>query len=74
MGADAQQGACYFMSNAVPAYVDVELGLLESQILGRYRSIQDPTAQRQYLTNHAAQVHLFRQRIPVRNLDSTAYP
>ena len=71
---DAEQAACYFMSNALPAYLEVELGILEPQILRRYRSIETALAQRQYLTNHAAQVHLFRQRIPVRNLDFTAYP
>jgi type II secretory pathway pseudopilin PulG len=72
--ADPIQGECYFMSNALPAYVEVELGILEPQVLRRYRSIESPAAQLAYLTNHAAQVHLFRQRIPVRNLDSTAYP
>jgi hypothetical protein len=71
---DSQQAACYFMSNAVPGYVEVELGILEPQILRRYRAIETPVAQRQYLTNHAAQVHLFRQHVPVRNVDFTAYP
>jgi hypothetical protein len=26
-----------------------------------------------YLTNYAGQVHIFRQRIPIRNVDPTAY-
>ena len=65
---------CYFLSNAVPAYVELELGILEPQILQRYRSIPVPAAQLQYLSNHVAQVHLFRQRIPIRNVDPTAYP
>jgi len=68
------QSATYFMSNAAPAYVEVELGLLEPQILQRYRSIPIAGAQRQYLSNHVAQVHLFRQRIAIPNVDTTAYP
>ncbi len=65
---------CYFLSNAVPAYVELELGILEPQTLQRYRSIPLPAAQAQYLSNHVAQVHLFRQRIPIRNVDLAAYP
>ncbi|HTL57497.1 MAG TPA: hypothetical protein VL361_17560 [Candidatus Limnocylindrales bacterium] len=68
------QSAAYFMSNALPAYVDVELGILEPQILQRYRSIPVATARLQYLSNHVAQVHIFHQRIAIPNLDTTAYP
>lgn len=73
-GYDNAQSACYFMKEAVPAYVEVEMGILEPQILRKYRSIPIAAAQRQYLSNHVAEVHLFRQRIPVRNVDLTAYP
>jgi hypothetical protein len=31
-------------------------------------------AARTYLSNHVAQVHIFRQRIPVRNVDPSVYP
>jgi hypothetical protein len=72
--ADLQQAACYFMSNAVPGYVEVELGILEPQTLQKYRSIPIRDAARQYLSNHVAQVHIFRQRVPIRNLDLSAYP
>jgi hypothetical protein len=68
------QSATYFMENAAPAYVDVELGILEPQILQRYRSIPVAAAQREYLSNHVAQVHLFHQRIAIPNVDTTAYP
>jgi hypothetical protein len=71
---DLNQAACYFMSNALPAYVELELGILEPQILQKYRSIGLGTAAVQYLSNHVAQVHLFRQRIPIRNVDLSAYP
>ena len=71
---DRQQAACYFMKGAVPAFVEVELGILEPQVLKKYRSIPIAAVQRQYLSNHVAEVHLFRQRISVRNVDYTAYP
>jgi len=73
----------YFWSNAVPASLELELGVLEPQVFQRYNSIASGLAippplptqnnQRNYLSNHVAQVHLFRQRIPVRNVDFTAY-
>jgi len=69
-----EQTATYFTSNALPAYVDIELGILEPQILQRYRSIPVAAVQRQYLADHVAQVHLFRQRIAIPNVDTTAYP
>ena len=68
--------SCYFWSNAVPAYVELELGILEPQILERWRSFPAGSAaqaQAQYFSNHVAQVHLFRQHIPVRNVDISAY-
>ncbi len=63
-----------FRSNAVPAYVEVELGILETRTLERYNSYSNnPSLALPYLTNHAAQVHIFRQRIPIRAVDTTAY-
>jgi type II secretory pathway pseudopilin PulG len=76
---------CYFLSNAMPAYVELEIGFLEPHILDRYKAIASGfgpgaappaaivNAQRNYLSNHVAQVHLFRQRIPIRNVDFAAY-
>jgi type II secretory pathway component PulJ len=63
----------YFVSNAVPAYLELELGIMEPRIVERFKSIGNPTAQYEYLSNHVAQVHLFRQRIPIRNVDFSAY-
>ena len=68
------QLACYFMSNAAPAYLELELGMLEPQVLQRYRSIAIDSARRDYISNHVGQVHIFRQRIPIRNVDLSAYP
>jgi type II secretory pathway pseudopilin PulG len=62
----------YMFSNTVPASVDVELGVLEDAVLQRAEGLSG-TAQLNYLSNHVGQVHLFRQRIWIRNVDPTAY-
>jgi hypothetical protein len=63
----------YFYSNAVPAYLELEVGFLEPHILDRLKGIGNAQAQYQYLSNHVANVHLFRRRIPIRNVDFLAY-
>jgi prepilin-type N-terminal cleavage/methylation domain-containing protein len=62
-----------FSNNIVPAYVEVELGILEPDILKRYNSIPNSTARTAFLASHAGNVQVFRQRIPIRNVDPTAY-
>ncbi|MGV3771503.1 MAG: PulJ/GspJ family protein [Verrucomicrobiales bacterium] len=57
-----------FRSNALPAYVEMELGLLEPETLKQYQLMvedENPNA-RGFLTNKINKVHLFRQRIPIR--------
>ncbi|MCW5555648.1 MAG: prepilin-type N-terminal cleavage/methylation domain-containing protein [Verrucomicrobiae bacterium] len=61
-----------FYSNAVPAFVEFELGVLENRVLERARSIP-VAARRAYLEKQASRVHLFRMRVPIRNVDPTAY-
>ena len=64
-----------FTSNAIPAYLEVELGILEPRTLLRYNALTNNAAvARNYLNQHAAQVHNFRRRITIRGLDMTAYP
>ena len=64
-----------FLNNALPSYVEVELGILEDRTLARYQALSaNPTAARNYLVAHAAQVHIFRQRITIRNVNSSVYP
>jgi hypothetical protein len=59
----------FFYSNAVPAAVEVELGVLQRvESLGG--SLQTQT---NYLAQQAGKVHLFRQRFPIRNVDPAAY-
>ena len=76
-----QQGGYYpgweynyaFYSNIVPAYVEIELGILETAALERYRAFGPGTAAaNSYLTNHPGAIHLFRQRIPIRSYDPSA--
>ena len=68
-------GSLYLWSNAVPAAVELEFGLLEQSAWERYNSIGNPTARLAYLQRDeiGSRVHLFRQRIPVRNVDPLAY-
>jgi type II secretory pathway pseudopilin PulG len=69
------QADYYFTSNAVPAFVEIEVGILEPPIFERWRGIGsgNVAAQLNYLSNHVANVHIFRQRIPIQNVDYTAY-
>ena len=61
-------------SNTVPASVEVELGVLEDAVLKRAESFNgNLLAQTNYLVQHVGQVHLFRQRVLIRNVDPTAY-
>jgi hypothetical protein len=66
-----------FFSNAVPAFLEFELGVLEQRAYERYQSIPSipgpNNPQDVYLRNQASRVHLFRQRIGVRNVDPLAY-
>jgi type II secretory pathway pseudopilin PulG len=70
-------GLYRFNSNAVPASVDMELGILEQHAWERYLSIGAPAARLNYLRSAdyyiSSRVHLFRQRIPIRNVDPLAY-
>jgi hypothetical protein len=59
-------------SNTLPASVEIQLGLLEDRTLQRAQSISGLT-QSNYLAQHAGQVHLFRQRFLIRNVDPSAY-
>lgn len=55
-----------FRSNALPAAVEIELGVLEPDALAQFRQLPPGSdLARSFLSNRAAQVHLFRQRVPV---------
>jgi prepilin-type N-terminal cleavage/methylation domain-containing protein len=63
---------CLFFSNAVPASVQIELGTLEDRVLQHAEGLSGLN-QSNYLAGAAGQVHLFRQRVWIRNFDPTAY-
>jgi len=62
----------YMYSNTVPASVQVELGVMEDTTLQRAEGLSG-AAQMNYLSNQVGQVHLFRQRVVIRNVDQAAY-
>ena len=62
-----------FKSNAVPASLELELGILEPQVFERMKSLPTPQAQSNFLASQAAHVHLFRQRVSIRNVDPSGY-
>lgn len=49
-------------------WIEYEIGILEPQLVKRYASIAEgqPAAAAKYLERHAGQIHLFRQRVPLR--------
>jgi Tfp pilus assembly protein PilV len=61
-----------FCSNAVPASVQIELGTFEDHTMRHAESLAGAN-QNNYLQNAAGQVHIFRQRVWIRNMDPTAY-
>lgn len=62
----------HFRSNAVPAYVELELGILEQKTAERCRNL--PLAsQAKYLESKAGEVQIFRQRVAIRNVQPSVY-
>lgn len=57
----------------LPAHVDVELGILEPKSLERLNSMPDNNTRRNYVVNHPAEVHFFRQRVPIRSYNPDTY-
>lgn len=72
-------GTYGFYSNALPASVEIELGILEDRALKRVQSLPSdvpaPPNDRfdSYLAAQAGKVHIFRQRISIPNADPAAY-
>lgn len=57
-----------FRSNALPAYLDLQLGILEPETLSQYYTMVrdgNPNASK-FLARQISKVHLFRERIPIR--------
>jgi prepilin-type N-terminal cleavage/methylation domain-containing protein len=61
-------------SNTLPASVEIEMGVLEDRALQRAESLSGSyQAQSSYLAGSAGQVHVFRQRVSIPNVDPAAY-
>jgi prepilin-type N-terminal cleavage/methylation domain-containing protein len=56
-----------FYSNSLPAYLELEIGIIPPYILQRMRSMPTATAQRAYLEKQPGAVNIFRKMIPLRN-------
>lgn len=56
-----------FTDKAMPASLEVELGILKPQILERYRAMPNFTVASNFLAKQIGKVHLFQQRIPIRS-------
>jgi hypothetical protein len=63
----------YMFSNTLPAAVEIELGVLEDRTLQRAESRPAGPLRDAYLSQQAGQVHLFRQRVTIPNVDPAAY-
>jgi hypothetical protein len=56
-----------FTNSFLPAFIDVELGILEPKTLSAFRAkTNNPAAANAYLQRQAGRVFLFRQRVPIR--------
>lgn len=56
-----------FYDNSLPAYLELELGIVKPYILQRMRTIPSAVAQRDYLKNQPGAVNIFHKMIPLRN-------
>ena len=73
-GALGGEVSFYMFSNTLPASVEINLGVLEDRAIQRAQSLaNNAAAQLVYLSNHVGQVHVFRQRVWIRNVDPSAY-
>jgi hypothetical protein len=57
------------ISIPLPAFIDLEFGVLEPASLKQFQSLTGsaPAAAQSFLLNHVGQIHFFRERVPVRN-------
>jgi len=65
----------YFLSNSIPGSIEIQMGALEDAVLRRAESFgPHSSSQSNYLSQQAGRVHVFRQRVFLPNVDSSAYP
>ena len=57
-----------FWSNDLPAYVDVEIGVLEPATVKQFNALTgNVSVAANFLRDHVGKVHFFRERVPIRN-------
>ena len=58
-----------FVGNSVPAYVEIELGVLEGQALAKYQALGEggPGPAQDFLRKQSNKIQMFRKRIPIRS-------
>ena len=54
-----------FFGDALPAFMELEIGVLDPEVLARVKSMPNPQAARQFLQDRPEAVHLFRRMIPL---------
>jgi hypothetical protein len=75
------EGNIDFAGAAIPASVEVQMGVLEDRVLARAESLPNnlpalpPNDRRSlFLFNQSGAVHLFRQHVNIQNVDRSVYP
>jgi hypothetical protein len=63
-----------FTSNSLPAYLDLEIGILDPAVFQRLKAIPASAAQIQFLQRQAGAVQLFHKLIPVRSVERLPQP
>ena len=64
-----------FLSNAIPASVEIQMSTLEDAVLRRAESFGGPgLSESNYLSQQVGRTHVFRQRVLLPNVDPSAYP
>ncbi|MBX3731813.1 MAG: prepilin-type N-terminal cleavage/methylation domain-containing protein [Verrucomicrobiae bacterium] len=53
----------FFRNRALPSAVEIELGILPTQLVEQYRNLDAPSVRERFLANNAPNVLVFRQRI-----------
>ena len=63
------RASSFLFSNVLPAFIDVELGVLEPATLKQFQALSagDFAAGTNFLARHAGNIHFFRERVPLRN-------
>lgn len=57
-----------FSEDELPAFVDVEIGVLEPNTVKQFYALtNNPVAAQNFLRQHEGKIHFFRERVPIRN-------